>query len=127
MFKKKEEKSCFKPGKCLHCVDFICTSKVEKVHNVLKHYPQEKSIAFEVKPRNIYTNGGAKIYEINSTEHGDYYDFKDSDDIIDKFLLTFRGKFAPLEQEVVVKYDFKLQNIHRSSAIFAIPIINSHN
>ena len=68
-----------------------------------------------------------KIYEIDSTEHGDYYDFKDSDDIIDKFLLTFPGKFTPLEQEVVVKYDFKLQNIDRSSAIFAIPIINSHN
>ena len=93
----------------------------------MKHYPQGKRIAFEVKLRDIYTNGGAKIYETDSTEHGDYYDFKDLDDIIDKFLLTFRGKFTPLEQEVVVKYDFKLQNIHRSSAIFAIPIINSHN
>ena len=51
----------------------------------MKHYPQEKSIGFEVKPRDIYTNGGTKIYEIDSTGHADYYDFKDSDDIIDNF------------------------------------------
>ena len=111
----------------MHCVDLICTSIVEKVHNFLKHYPQEKSIGFEVKPRDIYTNGGTKIYEIDSAGHADYYDFKDSDDIIDNFLLNYRGKFTPLEQEVVVKYDFKLQNIHRSPAIFAIPIISFYN
>ena len=49
-----------------------------------------------------------RIYEIDSTGHADYYNFKDSDGIIDNFLLNYRGKFTPLEQEVVVKYDFKL-------------------
>ena len=93
----------------------------------MKHYPQEKSIGFEVKPRGIYTNGGTKICEIDSTGHADYYDFKDLDGIIDNFLLNYRGKFKPLEQEVVIKYNFKLQNIHRPPAIFAIPIINSYN
>ena len=74
MFKKKEGKSCFKPGKCLHCVDFIRSSKVQKVHSVFKHYPQGKSMALEDRPIDIYTNGGIKIYEINSTEHADHYE-----------------------------------------------------
>ena len=94
MFKKKEGKSCFKPGKCLHCVDFIRSSKVQKVHSVFKHYPQGKSMALEGRPIDIYTNGGIKIYEINSTEHADHYDFEDSDDIIDIFLLNVHSKFA---------------------------------
>ena len=87
MFKKKEGKSCFKPDKCLDCVDFIRTSKVQKEHNILKHYPQGKSRAPEVRPIDIHTNGGIKIYEIDSTEHADHYDFEDSDDIIDIFLI----------------------------------------
>ena len=94
MFKKKEGKSCFKPGKCLHCVDFIRSSKVQKVHSVFKHYPQGKSMALEDRPIDIYTNGGIKIYEINSTEHADHYDFEDSDDIIDIFVLNVHSKFA---------------------------------
>ena len=68
MFKKKEGKSCFKPGKCLDCVDSIRTSEVQKVHNILKHYPQGKSMALEDRPIDIHTNGGIKIYEIDSTE-----------------------------------------------------------
>ena len=94
MFKKKVGKSCFKPGKCLHCVDFIRTSKVQKVQSVFKHYPQEKGMALEDRPIDIYTNGGIKIYEINSTEHADHYDFEDSDNIIDIFVLNVHSKFA---------------------------------
>ena len=111
MFKKKEGKSCFKPGKCLHCVDFIRISKVQKVYNVFKHYPQGKRIALEDGPIDIYTNGGNKIYEIDSIEHADHYDFEDSDDIIDSFSLNVHSKFVLLEQEIIVKYDFKLQSI----------------
>ena len=94
MFKKKVGKSCFKPGKCLHCVDFIRSSKVQKVHSVFKHYSQGKSMALEDRPIDIYTNGGIKIYEINSTEHADHYDFEDSNDIIDIFVLNVHSKFA---------------------------------
>ena len=108
MFKKKERKSCFKPGKCLHCVNFIRISKVQKKYNVFKHYPQGKSIALEDRHYHI---GGNKIYEIDSIEHADHYDFEDSDDIIDSFLLNVHSKFVLLEQEMIVKYDFKLQNI----------------
>ena len=46
LLKKKEGKN-FKPGKSLCCDDFIRTSKVQKVHNFLKHYSQGKSITFE--------------------------------------------------------------------------------
>ena len=68
-------------------------------------------MAFEGRPIDIYTNGGIKNYEIDSTEHANHYDFEDSDDMIDNFLLNFHSKYALLEQEMVVKYDFKLQNI----------------
>ena len=76
-----------------------------------KNYPQGKSMAFEGRPIDIYTNGDIKIYEIDSTEHANHYDFEDLDDIIDNFLLNFHSKCALLKQEMVVKYDFKLQNI----------------
>ena len=68
-------------------------------------------MALEGRPTDIYTNGGIKIYEIYSTENADHYDFEDLDDIIDNFLLNFHSKYALLKQEMVVKYDFKLQNI----------------
>ena len=44
-------------------------------------------MALEERPIDIHTNGGIKIYEIDSTEHADHYDFEDSDDIIDIFLI----------------------------------------
>ena len=94
MLKKKEGKSCFKLGKCLHCVDFIRASKVQKVHSVFKHYPQGTSLALEDRTIDIYTNGGIQIYKIDSTEHADHYDFEDSDDIIDIFVLNVHSKFA---------------------------------
>ena len=84
-------------------------------------------MALEERPIDIHTNGGINIYEIDSTEHADHYDFEDSDDIIDIFLLNVHSKFALLEQEMVVKYDFKLQNIPPPPAIFAIRIIHSYN
>ena len=68
-------------------------------------------MALEGRPVDISTNGGIKIYEIDSTKHSNHYDFEDLDDIIDNFLLNFHSKYALLEQEMVVKYDFKLQNI----------------
>ena len=68
-------------------------------------------MALEDRPIDNHTTGGLKIYEIDSTEHVDDYDFEDSDDIFDIFLLNVHSKFALLEQELVVKYDFKLQNI----------------
>ena len=68
-------------------------------------------MALEGTPTDIYTNGGINIYKIDSTEHANHYDFEDSDDMIDNFLLNFHSKYALLEQEMVVKYDFKLQNI----------------
>ena len=68
-------------------------------------------MAIEGRPVDIYTNGGIKIYEIDSTEHADHYDFENLDNIIDNFLLNFHSNYALLEQEMVVKYEFKLQNI----------------
>ena len=68
-------------------------------------------MALEGRPVDIYTNGGIKIYEIDSTEHADHYDFENLDNIIDNFLLNFHSNYALLEQEMVVKYEFKLQNI----------------
>ena len=66
-----------------------------------------------------------KIYEIDSTEYADHYDFEDSDDITDNFLLNVSSKFTPLKQEVVIECDLKLQNIQALPAVFVIPIINS--
>ena len=68
-------------------------------------------MVLEGRPIDIYTNGDIKIYEIDSTEHANHYHFEDSDDIIDNFLLNFHSKYALLEQEMVVKCDFKHQNI----------------
>ena len=95
------------------------------MHSVFKHYPQGTSLALEDRTIDIYTNGGIQIYKIDSTEHADHYDFEDSDDIIDNFLLNYHSKFELWEQEMVVKYDFKLQNIQPPPAIFASLIINS--
>ena len=55
-------------------------------------------MAFEGRPIDIYTNGDIKIYEIDSTEHANHYDFEDLDDIIDNFLLNFRSKYALIKQ-----------------------------
>ena len=67
-------------------------------------------MALEGRPIDIYTNGGIKIYEIDSTENANHYDFEDSDDIIDNFLLNFHSEYAILEQEMVAKYEFKISN-----------------
>ena len=51
-------------------------------------------MTLEERPIDTHTNGGIKIYEIDSTEHADHYDFEDSDDIIDIFVLNVHSKFA---------------------------------
>ena len=53
--------------------DFISKKSQKKRHNFLKHYYQGKIIAFEGRPIDVYTNAPIKIYDINSTEHADYW------------------------------------------------------
>ena len=43
----------YKPGKCLHCQDFIPTTKFRVIHDFLKHHEDGKLNQFEEKPTDI--------------------------------------------------------------------------
>ena len=110
--------------KCLRCNDFITTKYYQNRHNFLKHYSDEKSSTFENKPIEIKITGDITTYEITVGKHGEYYNFSNSDEIIEEFLLNVRSKFKSASTGVIIKCGFSIQNIQPAPSDYTVPILN---
>ena len=77
------------------------------MRDFLKYNSEEKIVSGEERPSNIDKLGNIKIYTVLLANHKINYDFEDSDDVTDNFLLNVKSKFIP-SIEVSVKCSFLL-------------------
>ena len=80
---------------CVRCNEFLTTDKHKSVHNFLKHYDEGKDIPFEDKPIEILRFPGLTIYSIVFKKHNNFYDFFNSEKVVDAFLRNVKYKFKP--------------------------------
>ena len=82
----QSNKNCSVFRKCLRCDDFLTTSDFKIKHDFLKHYNEGDKDLFEDKPVDVEKTANLLKFEITVNNHGDYYDFGNSEEVVDDFL-----------------------------------------
>ena len=95
---------------CLRCGDFLTPTSYKVKHDFLKHYEQGQDTLFEDKPLDIINNHQILKYKISAIKFGEYYDFNNSDGVVDDFLNNVRSKFRP-SGSVLIKCGFIIENV----------------
>ena len=119
-------KNTFCGTKCLRCDEFVPSTRFKVVHDFFVHYGTGKNV-FEEKPL-VYTYiGEIQKYKMTFSEHTTYYNFYNSEKLVDNFLLNVKncvkrsspGKF-------IIKCGFSLENVQLSPFENEELIVNSH-
>ena len=90
----------------------------------MKHYDEGKDIPFEDKAIDILRFPGFTIYSIECQKHKDFYDFFNSEEVVDDFLRNAKYKFKPGRRKWI-KYSFTIENIQQPPCQDLKPIIKS--
>ena len=114
-FKKlfDEKKNIFYGKKCVRCGEFLPTTRYKNYHDFLKHYESGKNI-IEEKPLIVSNIGSVKKFEITHQAHSQYYDFYNSENLVDEFLFNVKNKIQRTDVDFYVKAGFSLENIQSS-------------
>ena len=84
LFESNQNCSVF--GKCWRCDNFLITSDFKIKHDFLKHYNEGYNDLFEDKPVDVEETANLLKFEITVNKLCDYYDFENSDEVVDDFL-----------------------------------------
>ena len=95
--------------KCLRCNDFVTTSDYKKKHNFLNYF---------LKTANLLK------FEITVNKYGEYYDFTNSEKVVDDFFKNVRSRFK-LSCLRLIKCLFVIESIHQSMSENVTPILNT--
>ena len=74
----------------MRCQEFLPTSKFKINHDFLKHYENQRNVV-EEKPVSITNIGTVTKFEITFQELSSSYDFHNSENLVDKFLLNVKN------------------------------------
>ena len=121
-FKKllKENNDVFVGERCSKCDEFIPTAEYKKSHNFLKHYKDGKELISDEKPISIVEIGNnIRKYEIKYSEHSSYYDFFNSEKVVDDFLSNVRRKIKRTNEYFLIRSGFSIENFQ--------PVLDSYN
>ena len=121
-FKKllKENNDVFVGERCSKCDEFIPTAEYKKSHNFLKHYKDGKELISDEKPISIVEIGNnIRKYEIKYSEHSSYYDFFNSERVVDDFLSNVRRKIKRTNEYFLIRCGFSIENFQ--------PVLDSYN
>ena len=75
----------------MRCEKFIPTTKFKLFHDFLKDYSEGKNIV-EEKPLIVTKIGKITKFEINYQNHSSFYDFHNSESVVDEFLFNVKNK-----------------------------------
>ena len=108
---------------CLRCGDFLTPTSYKVKHDFLKHYEQGQDTLFEDKPLDIINNHQILKYKISAIKFGEYYDFNNSDGVVDDFRNNVRSKFRP-SGSVLIKCGFIIENVQPAESDNLRPVLN---
>ena len=117
-FKKfidENEKVVLYRRKCEFCQEFVLSNKAE--HDFVKHYGAGSSNKVKQKsskPFHVVTLGIVKKIEITFKDHSQYYDFYDSDALVDSFLNEVKVLMPRYENNVLVRAGFSIENVQQA-------------
>ena len=89
----QSSKHCSIIRKCLRCDDILTTSDYKKKRDFWKHYNEGEGDLFEYKPIDIEKTANLLKFEITVNKHGEYYDFENSEKVVDYFLKNVCSRF----------------------------------
>ena len=90
----------------------------------MKHYNDGQNIIDE-KPVIVSTIGKIKKFEIYYQNHSNYYDFHNSESLVDEFLLNIKNKIQKSAVDFLIRCGFSLENIQPSLEDYDEPLKNS--
>ena len=79
---------------------------------------------YEDKPVDVEKMANLLTFEITINKHGDYYDFENSEEVVDDFLYNVRSRFK-LSGLKFNKCSFVIKNIQQSAFENLRPILNT--
>ena len=118
----QSNKNCSLFRKCLRCDDFLTTSDFKIKHDFLKHYNEGYNDLFEDKPVDVEKTANLLKFEITVNKHGDYYDFENSEEVVDDFLKNASSRFETSSLKLI-KCSFVIENIQQSAFENSKPIL----
>ena len=122
LFQSSKNYSVFR--KCLRCNDLLATSDYKKKHDFLKHYDEGNTDLFEDKPVDVEKTANLLRFEITVNKYCKYYDFTNSEEVVDDFLKNVRSRFKPSGLKLI-KCSSVIENIQQSMSENLTPILNT--
>ena len=119
-----EKNNVFHGRRCVRCDEFIPTMKFKLFHDFLKHYSDGKNLV-EEKPVIITNIGEVTKFDINYQDHSSFYDFHNSESIVDEFLFNVKNKIQRSNIKFLIRSGFSLENIQSAVIDFDEPLKNS--
>ena len=121
-----EKNNVFHGRRCVRCDEFIPTTKFKLFHDFLKQYGEGKNIV-EEKPVIVTNIGKVTKFEINYQDHSTFYDFHNSESIVDEFLFNVKNKIQRSNVEFLIRSGFSLENIQSAVDYFDEPLNRSNS
>ena len=116
---------------CIRCNKFISTNKFMIQHNFLEHYESGQRKPAEFKSIDVIKNKDILIHKIDFSKHSEEYDFYNSHEIVDDFLLNVSALFKP-KNKVFLRLIFLLKTfktkvsfhqIQQTLQVYAIGVV----
>ena len=106
-----EKNNVFHGRRCVRCEEFILTTRFKLFHDFLKHYNEGKDNIVEEKPLTVTKIGKITKFEINYQNHSSFYDFHNSESVVDEFLFNVKNRIQRSNVEFFIRSGFSLENV----------------
>ena len=109
----------------MRCEEFIPTTRFKLFHDFLKHYNEGKDNIVEEKPLTVTKIGKITKFEINYQNHSSFYDFHNSESVVDEFLFNVKNRIQRSNVEFFIRSGFSLENVQSAPDEYNEPLKNS--
>ena len=114
---------------CNHCNEFVFVNKAK--HDFLKHYMigsgnvNDGNDDDDARPLNVTNSGVIKKLEITFKEHSSYYDFFDSEAVVDGFLAEIKNYVFRYNNDVLIRAGFSIENVQQPLNDYLEPLVQT--
>ena len=79
----------------------------------------------DVRPLNVTNSGVIKKLEITFKEHSSYYDFFDSEAVVDGFLAEIKNYVFRYNNDVLIRAGFSIENVQQPLNDYLEPLVQT--